>query len=381
MQNGKRAVLDLGTGSVKAGWAGEGKARYALPTCSGAVRRRPQLYLSEECYCLQEYICSRPSQGGLWANLEMLRDILDLTFSKKYLSADPKELSGVALTEPLLTPASLRHHVSEILFEDLGVERLAIVAAQAVVPYAFWGMGWGAQDICAPPRAKRMGVTCYSGPERRAPLGTVGPRGSASLPGCCAKGKGGASAGLASSTDPCFSPQLAASSPAADPSLVGQVSPGRNPFGLTVDVGFSASHAVPFVNYSALEASALRSEIGGAHANAYLKNLLLTRGVSLEKNELFAQKVRGDEMELVLHSQCFSGGGREEQGRPLCRAFCIGVKLVLLFACSLKKRPASSQGISCESFVFSVTFRGADERPTWGGLCWWRGRPRTILLR
>ncbi|CDJ28872.1 LOW QUALITY PROTEIN: actin-like family protein ARP6, putative [Eimeria mitis] len=301
MQNGRRAVLDLGTGSIKAGWAGEGKARYVLPTCSGAVRRRPQPYLSEECYCLQEYICSRPSQGGLWANLEMLRDLIDLSFSKKYLGADPKELSGVALTEPLLTPAPLRHQI-------------AIVAAQAVIPYAFWGMGWGAQDICAPPKAKRMGVSCYSGPEG-APQGIVGTRGDAEAPGCCVKGKGGTSAALVSSTDPCFSPQLATTAPSADPSLAGQVSPGRNPFGLTVDVGFSASHAVPFVNYSALEASALRSDIGGAHANAYLKNLLLTRGLSLEKNELFAQKLKeeacfvtGDLMRVLRLLRNLPGG-------------------------------------------------------------------------
>lgn len=279
MHNGKRAVLDLGTGSIKAGWAGEGKARYVLPTCAGAVRRRPQLYLSEECYSLQEYICSRPSQGGLWANLEMLRDIIDMSFNRKYLGTDPKELNGVALTEPLLTPAPLRHHISEILFEDLGVERLAIVAAQAVVPYAFWGMGWGAQDMCAPPRAKRMGVTCYSGPEG-------GPKGPSE--GLLIKGKSG-SLGAATSADPCFSPRLAAAT-AADSGSAGNVSAGRNPFALTVDVGFSASHAVPHVNYSALEGSALRSEIGGAHANAYLKNLLLTRGICLEKSELFAQK-------------------------------------------------------------------------------------------
>ncbi|CDJ64073.1 actin-like family protein ARP6, putative [Eimeria necatrix] len=308
MQNSKRAVLDLGTGSIKAGWAGEGRARYVLPTCAGAVRRRPQLYLAEECYCLQEYICSRPSQGGLWANLEMLRDLIDVSFSRKYLGADPKELNGVALTEPLLTPAPLRHHVSEILFEDLGVERLAIVAAQAVIPYAFWGMGWGAQDICAPPRAKRMGVTCYSGPDGSS-VGNPGARGAP-----VTKTKGGGT-GTTTSSDPCFSPRLAAGAAATDLSSVGQVSPGRNPFGLTVDVGFSLSHAVPFVNYSALEASALRSEIGGAHANAYLKNLLLTRGLSLEKNELFAQKLKeetcffaGDLMQVLKQLSSLPGG-------------------------------------------------------------------------
>ncbi|CDJ59873.1 actin-like family protein ARP6, putative [Eimeria maxima] len=324
MQNGKRAVLDLGTGSVKAGWAGECKARYVLPTCCGAVCRRPQLYLSEECYSLQEYICSRPSQGGLWSNLEMLRDIIDLTFSKKYLGTDPKELSGVALTEPLLTPAPLRHHVSEILFEDLGVERMAIVAAQAVVPYAFWGMGWGAHDICTPPKAKRMGVTCYSGTDG-VPQGTVEAPGSGGGSGCSYKGKGGTSAAWVSSTDPCFSPQLAATSPTADLSLVGQVSAGRNPFGLTVDVGFSASHAVPFVNYSALEASALRSDIGGAHANAYLKNLLLARGMAIDKNELFVQKLKeetcfvtGDLMRVFRLLRNLPGGRRAAYlGGPL----------------------------------------------------------------
>lgn len=294
MQNGKRAVLDLGTGCIKAGWAGEGKARYVVPTCAGAVRRRPQLYLSEECYSLQEYICSRPSQGGLWANLEMLRDLLDMCFSRKYLGADPKELSGVALTEPFLSPSSLRHHVSEILFEDLGVERLALVGAQAVVPYAFWGMGFGAQDMCAPPRAKRMGVSCYSGPDKasRRPSKPAAGLPSTGAPGVQGKSKGGGGgAPSAASADPCFSPRLAAAGPPPNAASANQVSPGRNPFGLTVDVGFSACHAVPLVNYSALEGSALRSDIGGAHVNAYLKNLLLTRGVSLEKNELFAQKV------------------------------------------------------------------------------------------
>ncbi|KAL8274332.1 hypothetical protein Esti_001734 [Eimeria stiedai] len=305
MSAGKRAVLDLGTGSIKAGWAGEGRARYVLPTCAGAVRRRPQLYLSEECYSLPEYICSRPSQAGLWANLEVLRDLLDLTFGKKYLSADVRELGGLTLTEPLLTPASLRHQVSEILFEDLRVERLAIVAAQAVVPYAFWGMAWGALDMCAPPRAKRMAVTCYSGQCPAASTPGEGRGGPAPSPAAgggppAPKAKGPAAAGSISA-DPCFSPRLAAAAAGGggcggggggEGAAGGHVSPGRNPFCLTVDVGFSASHAVPQVNYSALEAAALRAEIGGAHANAYLKNLLLTRGISLEKNELFAQKAR-----------------------------------------------------------------------------------------
>ncbi|XP_026193171.1 uncharacterized protein LOC34623548 [Cyclospora cayetanensis] len=313
--NGKRAVLDMGTGCIKAGWAGEGRARYVLPTCAGAVRRRPQLYLSEECYALQEYICSRPSQGGLWANLEMLRDIIDMSFGRKYLGTDPKELSGVALTEPLLTPAPLRHHISEILFEDLGVERLSIVAAQAVVPYAFWGMGWGSHDMCAPPRAKRMAITCYSGPD----LDPQEPSGPVGGP---LKGKG------APCADPCFSPRLAATTPSAegvDLSMTGHVSPGRNPFGLIVDVGFSASHAVPVVNYTTLEASALRSEIGGTHANAYLKNLLLTRGLSLEKNELFAQKLKEetcfiarDPMGVLKRLSTLPGGRRAAHlGGPL----------------------------------------------------------------
>ncbi|KAL8442338.1 hypothetical protein Emag_006492 [Eimeria magna] len=339
MSGGKRAVLDLGTGSIKAGWAGEGKARYILPTCAGAVRRRPQLYLSEECYSLPEYICSRPSQAGLWANLEVLRDLLDLSFGKKYLSADVRELGGLTLTEPLLTPASLRHQISEICFEDLGVERLAIVAAQAVVPYAFWGMAWGALDMCAPPRARRMAVSCYSGqsshatslPSQREGGGPApsssGSGGGGGPSSAVSKAKGLTAAGSVSS-DPCFSPRLAATAAggaAAEGAAGGHVSPGRNPFCLTVDVGFSASHAVPQVNYSALEAAALRAEIGGAHANAYLKNLLLTRGISLEKNELFAQKLKeetcfitADVMSVLRSLQRLPGGRRAAHlGGPL----------------------------------------------------------------
>ncbi|KAL8431790.1 hypothetical protein Efla_005012 [Eimeria flavescens] len=342
---GKRAVLDLGTGSIKAGWAGEGRARYLLPTCAGAVRRRPQLYLSEECYSLQEYICSRPSQGGLWTNLELLRDLLDLAFSKKYLASDVRELGGVTLTEPLLTPAPVRHQLTEILFEDLGAERLAVVAAQAVVPYAFWGMAWGAHDICLPAKGRRMGVTCYSGSDPRpaAPLpAQQGPSqpaaggpglgvGGGAPSGGPAKAKMPAAASASSPPgDPCFSPRLAAAAAAAGDAAGGHVSAGRNPFGLIVDVGFSASHAVPNVNYSVLEAAALRADL--KEETCFLTADLVGLLSSLQKlpggrraahlgGPLLVEREMPD-YSLTTASQCPSASalhcGRQSAVCPLC---------------------------------------------------------------
>lgn len=284
----RRAVLDLGTGSLKVGWAGERRPRHVLATCSGAVRRRPQLFVSDECLLLPEYICSRPASGGLWTDLDVLREVIDLSLSKRFLAADPETLA-VALTQPILAPAATRRQLCEVFFEDFGIQRLAVCAAQALVPYAFWGFDGSGEDVTAPVKSskqslhlQKMKVHCYSGEEDGA--GECGDPCLLSAP---------LSPARSSSRQ-----RLSASFPEREVAREELASCGlswvdarRNPFSLVVDCGFSCSHAVPCSGYTTMDGAALRSEVGGANANAYLKNLLAARGVCLEKKELFVQKV------------------------------------------------------------------------------------------
>lgn len=61
---------------------------------------------------------------------------------------------------------------------------------------------------------------------------------------------------------------------------------------LLVDIGFSSIHSIPYKDGIPILKGALRSNIGGSHLNAYLKNVMSLRSLDLNFNELLVQHIR-----------------------------------------------------------------------------------------
>lgn len=74
----------------------------------------------------------------------------------------------------------------------------------------------------------------------------------------------------------------------------------RNPCCLVADCGFSYTSVMPFFEYSPLDHCSLRTDVGGTHLNAYMKNLLCFRHLNLEQNELLVQHIKEESCYVAL---------------------------------------------------------------------------------
>ena len=132
-------VMDNGSRTMKAGWAGEATPYYVFPTVVGRPRdqvagsRFPQVYVGNDVF---EQDSGRdiperwPIQNGVVTNWDDMEEIWYHTFDKE-LRVDPEEYP-VLLTEPPLNPRENREKMAEIMFETYTCPAL-YVADQAVL--------------------------------------------------------------------------------------------------------------------------------------------------------------------------------------------------------------------------------------------------------
>ncbi|SCO65384.1 actin-related protein, putative [Plasmodium vivax] len=66
----------------------------------------------------------------------------------------------------------------------------------------------------------------------------------------------------------------------------------RNPCALYVDVGFSHTYVLPYIEYRLIEYAILRTKVSASILNTYLKNVLSYKHVNLEHNELLVENVK-----------------------------------------------------------------------------------------
>lgn len=66
----------------------------------------------------------------------------------------------------------------------------------------------------------------------------------------------------------------------------------RNPCALYIDVGFSHTYVLPYIEYKLIEYAVLRTKISGSILNSYLKSTLSYKHVNLEHNELLVENIK-----------------------------------------------------------------------------------------
>ncbi|GAB64822.1 actin-like protein [Plasmodium cynomolgi strain B] len=66
----------------------------------------------------------------------------------------------------------------------------------------------------------------------------------------------------------------------------------RNPCALYVDVGFSHTYVLPYIEYKLIEYAILRTKVSASILNTYLKNILSYKHVNLEHNELLVENIK-----------------------------------------------------------------------------------------
>lgn len=66
----------------------------------------------------------------------------------------------------------------------------------------------------------------------------------------------------------------------------------RNPCALFVDVGFSHTYVLPYIEYKLVEYAVLRTKVSSSMLNNQLKNVLSFRNKNLEHNELLVQNIK-----------------------------------------------------------------------------------------
>ncbi|SCO59155.1 actin-related protein, putative [Plasmodium berghei] len=66
----------------------------------------------------------------------------------------------------------------------------------------------------------------------------------------------------------------------------------RNPCALYIDVGFSHTYILPYIEYKVIEYAILRTKVSASVLNTYLKNTLSYKHVNLEHNELLVENIK-----------------------------------------------------------------------------------------
>eukprot|EP00920_Eleutheroschizon_duboscqi_P014091 GHVT01032915.1.p1 GENE.GHVT01032915.1~~GHVT01032915.1.p1 ORF type:complete len:340 (+),score=50.46 GHVT01032915.1:572-1591(+) len=146
-------------------------------------------------------------------------------------------------------------------------------------------------------------------------------------------------------TGPSCDPNVLPLSPTSNKNLeFGIWESSRNPCSLVVDCGFSCCHAVPFYEYTPILPAALRSDLGGTHLNAYLKNLMKFRSINLEQNELLVQHIKE---ESCFVSPTFTESmSLAHQELSQARSHKVGPSTHLYYECKLPDFEAKKKDIA-----------------------------------
>eukprot|EP01071_Lankesteria_metandrocarpae_P014163 Lankesteria_metandrocarpae@DN8163_c0_g1_i1.p1 len=272
-------VLDNGSGCIKAGYGGEDHPRVKVPNFVGVVRKGNKKYYGDQLHTLQEYFLQRPHKDGLLLDAEMQRDIWDKIFAKQCMNIDPAR-HGLVVTEPFNCPASLRHAMAEVIFEDFGFAKMVACPAQQLIVYAFPELHFlteGGHSSSKPAAHTRSSGRSSS--KRSTGVISIGDDAYPALlprdiaPRTTTTTTGGTNA-------------MRSDLPPVDP-LSLQV-----PCQVVVDCGHQSCWAIPFYGELPIEIAALRMNLGGQHLTSYLRSLVTYRHTDVERNELIVQNMK-----------------------------------------------------------------------------------------
>lgn len=142
------AVIDVGTGYIKMGYAGNEEPTYIIPTAyadTGAAARQTSADVladldfhigSEATSRVRTHTISYPIQHGIVEDWDRMERIWQHCIYK-YLRVEPEEY-GFILTEPPANPPENREYAAEVLFETFGVQSMYIGVQGVLALTASW---------------------------------------------------------------------------------------------------------------------------------------------------------------------------------------------------------------------------------------------------
>merc|ERR1712179_683473 len=140
MTEAQTAVIDNGSGMVKAGFAGEENPRAVFPAIVGRPKYKEtiqgagqkDIYIGEEANQKKGILdLSYPIDSGIVESWEDMEKVWNHTFYNE-LRVNPSEITGVLLTEAPRNPKTNREKMITIMFETFDVQN-TYVAIQAVM--------------------------------------------------------------------------------------------------------------------------------------------------------------------------------------------------------------------------------------------------------
>ncbi|WP_438003330.1 actin, cytoplasmic 2 [Sorangium sp. So ce321] len=142
MEDNKVVIIDIGSGTIKAGFVGDEAPSVTFPSIVGRPRQsgvmvgqgRKSAFVGDEAVQKRGVLTLRsPFERGLVTDWDDLTELLRFAFRK--LGADPTA-QPVLLTEPVLDPKENRQKLAQILFETLQVPAMYLVPAGTLALYA-----------------------------------------------------------------------------------------------------------------------------------------------------------------------------------------------------------------------------------------------------
>lgn len=140
----KAIVIDLGSGLIKAGFAGDDLPKHIFPNVIGrpknegiAAELGEEMFVGKDALDKKEFLHIKyPVEHGIVTNWDDMQELLLCLFADEF-QRDPM-MQPVMLTEPALNPKSNREKMAQIMFEIFDVPGL-YVAIQAFL--ALYGSG------------------------------------------------------------------------------------------------------------------------------------------------------------------------------------------------------------------------------------------------
>eukprot|EP00916_Digyalum_oweni_P000676 GHVL01001300.1.p1 GENE.GHVL01001300.1~~GHVL01001300.1.p1 ORF type:complete len:422 (+),score=89.25 GHVL01001300.1:233-1498(+) len=145
----KVAVLDIGSYSIKAGWVAAGvenpvDPKVVTPNLLAKVKGSEKKLYGDQVEDCGSYFVKSPHDRGLLVDWETQKDILtERVFSRSGLNINQTENHAIFITYAPYTPAALLREMREVLFEEMGFQRVGAFPSTWCAIWAFGNEDYG----------------------------------------------------------------------------------------------------------------------------------------------------------------------------------------------------------------------------------------------
>ncbi|XP_022653143.1 actin-related protein 6-like [Varroa jacobsoni] len=132
-------IMDNGANSLKVGYATDNQPRLipnAITKAKSETRRRFIGDQVEDCKDMSQLYYILCHERGYLVNWEVQKQVWDYVFSSECLGVDFSS-TGLILTEPYFDFCSIQENLTEIFFEDYGVQSLCVINPSSLVAYKY----------------------------------------------------------------------------------------------------------------------------------------------------------------------------------------------------------------------------------------------------